>query len=82
MGLVRVRGVQGDEEVDDLTGVGSTVTVVAEEDDECGLEILWVDVGLEVGPKVLELGDVAVCVAYATDHSGSGFGDLGSGGGF
>lgn len=75
MGLVRVRGAQGDEEVDDVAGVGSTVTVVAEEDDVCGLEILWVDVGLEVGPKVLELGDVAVRVAYATDHSGS-FGDL------
>lgn len=75
VGLVRVRGAQGDEEVDDVAGVGSTVTVVAEEDDECGLEILWVDVGLEVGPKVLELGDVAVRVAYATDHSGS-FGDL------
>jgi hypothetical protein len=51
VGLVRVRGGQANEEVDDLAGVWPTVAVVAEEDDERGLEVLWVDLGLEVGPE-------------------------------
>jgi hypothetical protein len=47
MGLVRVRGRQAKEEVDYLAGVRPAVAVVSEEDDERGLEVLWVDEGLE-----------------------------------
>jgi len=74
VGLVRVRGGQANEEVDDLAGVWPTVAVVAEEDDERGLEVLWVDLGLEVGPEALKLVDVAVDVANAAHHLGLGAG--------
>lgn len=74
MGLVRVHGGQAKEEVDDLAGVRPAVAVVAEEDDERGLEVLWVDEGLEVGPEALELVDIAMDVAYAAHHSGLGGG--------
>lgn len=74
VGLVRVRGGQAKEEVDDLAGVRPAIAVVAEEYDERGLEVLWVDVGLKVGPEALELVDVAVYVAYAAHHSGLGGG--------
>ncbi len=47
VGLVRVRGRQAKEEVDYLAGVWPAVAVVSEEDDERGLEVLWVDEGLE-----------------------------------
>ncbi len=63
-----------------MAGVASTVTVIAEEDDEGGVEVFWVDEGLKVGPEVLEFGDVAVCVAYATDHSWLGLCCCGGGG--
>ena len=74
MGLVRVRGGQANEEVDDLAGVWPTVAVVAEEDDERGLEVLWVDLGPEVRPEALKLVDVAVDVANAAHHFGLGAG--------
>lgn len=69
MGLIWVFGGQRDEEIDDSLGVGATVAVVAEEDDEGGVEMGRVDLGLEIGPEVLELGDVAMGVAYATHQS-------------
>lgn len=81
MGLVGVTGGQAEEEVDDLAGVGPAVAVVSEEDDEGSPEFLRVDEGLEVGPEVLELLDVAVDVAYAAHHSGLAAGRGGGGGG-
>lgn len=50
--LARVLGRQRYEEVEDLAGVGPAVAVVAEEDDDGGLEGPAADVGLEVGPEV------------------------------
>ena len=41
----------------------------AEEDDEGGLEFLWVDEGLEVGPEVKEFGVEAMDVPDADHHS-------------
>lgn len=70
MSLLRVNRRQADEEVNDLTGVGAAVAVVAEEDDERSVEVLWIDEGLEVGPEALELVDVTVDIAYAAHHSG------------
>lgn len=65
MGLVGIPGGEGDEEIDHLAGLRPAVAVVAEEDDEGGEEGGRVCGGLEVGPEVLELGEVAMDVTYA-----------------
>lgn len=65
MGLVRVRGGQAKEEVDDLEGVRPVVAIVSE---ERNFEVQQIDEGLEVGPKDLDLVDVVVDVAYAAHH--------------
>lgn len=69
MGLVRVAGGKRDEELDNLAGLRTAVAVVAEEDDGGGGELGGADCGLEVGPEGLELGEVAMDVAYADDRS-------------
>lgn len=38
VGLVGVFGREGDEEINDLSGMGTSVAVVAQEDDEGGVE--------------------------------------------
>lgn len=63
--LPRVLGGEGEEEVDDLAGVGAAVTVIAEEDDEGSGEGIEADDGLEVGPEGTQLGDVSVDVPDA-----------------
>lgn len=49
--LARVPGGQGYEEVDDTAGVRATVAVVAEKDDEGGVEIGLGDASFEIRPK-------------------------------
>lgn len=65
MCLVGVIGREGEEEVDDVAGVGAAIAVVAEEDDDGRGEIGCL--GFEVGPEGSELGNEAVDVAY-TDY--------------
>lgn len=70
MGLFGVFGGKMDEEIDDFASVGASVAVISQKDDQGGLEIGGADLGLEIGPEVLELGEVAMDIANAANNSG------------
>lgn len=86
VGLVRVTRGEGGEELEDFASPRAAVAVVAEEDNEGSLEGGGANRGLEVGPKGLQFGKVAMDVSDAEHRprrrpldgvDGTGFSHLG-----